>query len=60
MGAESQAERYERLHPGAVRDTGQKAERMERLDFKEEAKSLRRTHRNRGIVVPPLPWKDES
>jgi hypothetical protein len=50
------AAEYERLYPGAVTDDAQKTERMERLLFREERGSLRRTGRCRGIIVPALPW----
>lgn len=56
MGAREKAEKYERLYPGATSDDSQKVERMERMDFKDEVYSLRRTNRNRGIVVPAVPW----
>lgn len=54
------AERYERLYPETGCSEAQKEERMERLDFKEEARALRRTSRNRGIIVPRLPWVKEA
>lgn len=47
---------YERLYPDTGIPEAQKEERMERLVFKDEARSLRRTSRTRGIVVPELPW----
>jgi hypothetical protein len=49
------AARYERLYPETGIPSAQKEERMERLDFKHEVETLRRTGRNRGIVVPALP-----
>lgn len=49
------ADRYEARYPGATSDEAQKQERMERLLFKEERQSLRRTGRNRGVVIPALP-----
>lgn len=51
----SLADRYEARFPGAVSDEAQKQERMERLLHKEERQSLRRTTRNRGVVIPALP-----
>lgn len=56
MRARDLAAEYERRYPGAVSDEAQKIERMERIAFKEERGSLRRTNRLRGIVVPRLPW----
>jgi hypothetical protein len=50
------AARYEKQYPGTGCEENQKEERQERMDFKAEARSLRRTSRNRGIVVPELPW----
>ena len=49
------AERYERLYPETGCTEAQKQERMERMDFKAEAATRRRTTRNRGIIVPALP-----
>ncbi len=57
MGEAAKAEKYERLYPDAVSDEGQKAERWDRLTFKEERQSDSRTGRNRGIVVPDVPWR---
>lgn len=56
----SLAEQYEKMYPNTGCSEAQKQERMERLNFKEEARTLRRTGRNRGIVVPRLPWVEES
>jgi len=56
----SLAERYERLYPETGCSEAQKQERMERLDFKAESQSLRRTTRTRGIIVPALPWVKEA
>ena len=50
------AEQYEKRHPETGIPEAQKEERMERELFKHERRSLRRTSRNRGIVVPELPW----
>lgn len=50
------AEQYEKLYPETGIPEAQKEERMERILFKNERGSLRRTGRNRGIVVPDLPW----
>lgn len=46
------AENYERLYPGTGVGEAQAQERMERKVFKAESRQLRRTGRNRGIVVP--------
>lgn len=54
----SPADRYERLYPETGIPDAQKAERMERIDFKRERASNRRTGRTRGIVIPALPWKE--
>jgi hypothetical protein len=50
------AEKYERRFPGTGASEAQKEERQERAEFKEERRTLRRTGRNRGIIVPDLPW----
>lgn len=52
------ARRYESLYPDTGCPEAQKEERMDRLDLKREKQELRRTTRNRGIVVPALPWQD--
>ena len=51
------AEQYEKRYPETGIPEAQKEERMERILFKEQGRSARRTSRNRGIVVPALPWK---
>lgn len=57
MGRESRlADEYERRYPGTGVGEAQAAERMERIRFKEERQTGIRTGRNRGIVVPALPW----
>ena len=56
----SKADRYERAYPGTGLPEAQKEERQERIDFKSERSSLRRTGRNRGIVVPRLPWHTDD
>jgi hypothetical protein len=53
VGAETNAQRYERLYPGALSDDAQKAERMERIDLKERQKESRGS---RFVVVPEMPW----
>jgi len=53
VGADDNAQRYERLYPGALTDDAQKAERMERLDLKERRKESRAS---RFVVVPEMPW----
>lgn len=57
MGRDLAAE-YEKLYPETGCSDAQKEERMQRLLFKQERQTLRRTGRNRGIVVPALPWKE--
>ena len=59
MGEAARAAEYERLYPGAAADESQRAERMERLAHREERQTHHRTNRNRGIVVPELPWRAE-
>lgn len=54
------AENYERLYPQTGIGDAQKQERMERKVFKAETRQLRRTGRNRGIVVPELPYQREK
>lgn len=51
------AEQYEKRYPETGIPEAQKEERMERILFKDEARSLRRTGRTRGIIVPELPWQ---
>ena len=53
MGAETNAQRYERLYPGALSDDAQKAERMERIDLKQRRAEGRV---RRFVVVPEMPW----
>jgi hypothetical protein len=48
----AKAGRYERRYPETGCSEAQKEERMDRLDFKDEAAAGRRTMRNRGIVIP--------
>lgn len=50
------AQRYERLYPATGCSEAQKEERMQRIDFKSERSSLRRTSRTRGIVIPDCPY----
>ncbi len=49
------ADQYEKRFPGACSDEAQKQERMERILHREERDSLRRTNRNRGVVITRLP-----
>lgn len=56
MGEARRAQAYEALYPGAVSDEGQRAERMERISFKDERDAHHRTGRQRGVVIPELPW----
>ena len=51
---------YEKKYPETGIPDAQKQERMERVLFREERDSLRRTGRNRGIIVPALPWRKEE
>ena len=51
---------YEKRYPETGIPDAQKQERMERVLFREERDSLRRTGRNRGIIVPALPWRKEE
>ncbi len=48
----SRAEKYEAAFPGTGIPEAQKEERYERMEFKQERHTLRRSGRNRGIVVP--------
>ena len=50
-------EAYDRRYPGVDISDNQKEEREQRLRFKEETRALKRTTRNRGIIVPDLPWR---
>lgn len=56
MGRDLAAE-YEKLYPATGCPDAQKEERMQRLDFKRERREHSRSGRNRGIVVPALPYK---
>ena len=56
----SLAEQYEKKYPNTGCSEAQKQERMERELFKAERRTLHRTGRNRGIVVPRLPWLEEA
>lgn len=60
MGGRDLAAEYEKRYPETGCSDAQKEERMQRLLFKEERQSLRRTGRNRGIVVPDLPYRKEQ
>jgi hypothetical protein len=50
------SEQYEKLYPGTGCSESQAHERMERLNFKERQRSMRK----RGIMVPELPWKGDE
>lgn len=54
------AREYERRYPETGCSEAQKEERMDRITFREERDSGRRTTRNRGIVVPALPWLEKE
>lgn len=56
----SKAEQYERRFPETGISDAQKEERMDRLAFKEERRSARRAGRNRGVVIPRVPWHEEK
>lgn len=61
MAEESaKAQAYERMYPGTGCSEGQKEERMDRETFKSERRAGLRTGRNRGIIVPALPWKENA
>lgn len=60
MDESAKAQRYERLYPETGCSEAQKEERMERMDFQTERAAGRRTGRNRGIVVPALPWLEKE
>jgi hypothetical protein len=53
------ARAYEALYPNTGISEAQKEDRMERLAFKGERRSLRRTSRTRGVMIPRLPWKED-
>lgn len=59
MGEAARASEYERLYPGATPDESQRAERMERITHRQERDAHRRTGRQRGVVIPALPWKED-
>lgn len=59
MSEARRAAEYERRHPGATDNEAQRAERMDRLAFREERQPGRRRARTRGITVPDLPWRAE-
>ena len=50
------AQQYEQRYPETGCSEAQKEERMDRLTFREEREAGISTTRNRGIVVPELPW----
>lgn len=60
MARRNLAAEYEKRYPDTGCSDAQKEERMERIIFKEERSSLRRTGRTRGIIVPRLPWLKEA
>lgn len=60
MGRRNLAAEYERLYPNTGCGDAQKTERMERILFKEDRSTHRRTHRTRGIIVPALPWTQDK
>lgn len=59
MGRDLVAE-YERRYPGVEIPAAHKEERMERELFKEERRTLRRSGRNRGVVIPRLPLDENG
>jgi hypothetical protein len=54
------AENYHRRYPDTGVSDAQAQERMERKVFKAEQRQHRRTGRNRGIVVPRIPYLDKE
>jgi hypothetical protein len=48
----SKADKYEALYPQTGCSEAQKEERYDRLTFKAERQTGRRTVRNRGVVIP--------
>lgn len=60
MARPDYAAEYERRYPETGIPEAQKEERGEREAFKAESRSLRRTMRTRGIIVPALPWQKEK
>jgi hypothetical protein len=54
------ADRYEKLYPGTGITESHKEERMQRELFKEERLALRRTGRNRGVIIPASPAFDHD
>lgn len=54
------ARAYDARVPGVNIPEAQKAERQERVEFREERRTLRRTGRTRGIIVPRLPWLEDK
>lgn len=60
MSEAARAKEYERLYPGACADESQRAERWDRMTFREERQDHRRTGRSRGVVIPRLPWVEED
>lgn len=59
MDESPKAQAYEERYPATGIPEAQKEERMERLSFKEERQTFHRTTRNRGIIVPRLPWREQ-
>ena len=57
VSASELVRRYETAYPGTGIPDAQKQERAERILFKAERVSHRRTGRSRGIIVPDLPWQ---
>lgn len=51
---------YDARVPGVDIPAAQKQERQERHQFKEDRRTLRRTGRTRGIIVPRLPWLEDE
>ena len=57
MPTKPSAQDYENTFPDTGCSDAQKQERAERRAFKAERINHGRTGRNRGIVVPDLPWQ---
>ena len=54
------AAEYESRWPETGCSESQKEERMERVLLKEDKRTHRLSMRNRGIIVPRLPWKEAA
>jgi hypothetical protein len=57
MSQDDLIRRYDNRYPGVDISDAQTVERQQRIDFKSERRTHGRTGRNRGIIVPELPWR---